>query len=457
MKKIISLVVILSIVLSCCIALTSCNKDTSLKPEWWDNDSWINDEFNTTEFTPETLTDYIGGFACGVCHPNENYEQIADANIKWVRFDINNLPFTKDGQMNPGYLAFKERAKSYADRGFKVMTVTPYPEDYIDFGLDPRDENNWPEIMKIARFYVEDLQGIVASIQITNEMGVPRFTEPLTMEQAGAFIGIQAKAMYRYKKNISVCYNLGGVEGYVSLMTAMEPWEKYIDFVGVDFYIGCFDNVLCDLFGLGGGTFFTGFAHDTTNKPIIVNEFGYIGYGEAKTDAEKLEILKNYGAEGETLDEAVQYVKDNIKDIVENENFPKDFREDLELVCGLPQAKTEEEIAECYKSMASHLFDGEYTSHLYCQLPEDYVIDGYPHTPEGQAEYMTDQMAELLKEDYVCGAFVYCYSDSAKCYVCGQEQCPVETGWGLVDGKGNPKPLYYAIQKAFGDIQGNND
>ncbi|MCQ2409396.1 MAG: hypothetical protein MJ068_02485 [Clostridia bacterium] len=456
MKKIISLVIVLSLVLSCFIALTSCNKKDGLKPEWWDNDSWINDEFNTIEYTPETLTDYIGGFACGVCHPNENYEQIADANIQWVRFDINNLPFTKDGQMNPGYLAFKERAKSYADRGFKVMAVTPYPEDYIEFGLDPRDESSKAEIMKIARFYAEDLQGIVSALQITNEMGLPRFTEPLNIDEAAEFIGIQAKAIYRYKKGIALCYNLGGVEGYVQLTTAMEPWEKYIDFVGVDFYLGCFDGAT-GMLGVSGGAVFTGLAYDLTGKPIMVNEFGYIGYGEPKTDAEKLEILQYYGAQGDTLPEAITYTQNNIKDFIENENFPESFREDLELVCGLPKAKNEEEVEAAYRLIASKLFNDEYTSHLYCQLAEDYVVKGYPHSPEGQAEYMTDQIDVLASEDFICGTIVYCYSDSAKCYVCGQEKCPVETGWGLVDGKGNPKPLYYAIQKAFGDIRGIND
>ena len=45
--------------------------------------------------------------------------------------------------------------------------------------------------------------------------------------------------------------------------------------------------------------------------------------------------------------------------------------------------------------------------------------------------------------------FVYCWGDSDSCYVCGQADCPVETGWGLVDGKGNPKPSYYAVKEAY--------
>ena len=35
----------------------------------------------------EALKEKTGGFMKGVCHPNENYEQIKNANIEWVRFD----------------------------------------------------------------------------------------------------------------------------------------------------------------------------------------------------------------------------------------------------------------------------------------------------------------------------------------------------------------------------------
>ncbi len=406
----------------------------------------------------DEFTEFIGGFACGVCHPNENYEQIAGANIKWVRFDISNLPLDKDGNYTPGYLAFKERAKGYADNGFKVMAVTPYPEDYMEVGLDPRDQSSWPEIMKIARFYAEDLQGIVAAFQITNEMGVPRFTEPLTMEEAADFIGIQLKAMYRYRGNIAIGFNLGDIPGYVTLPGLMEKYYDYVDYVGMDFYLGCFE----DMTGMSGTKFGLNFANMASvyGKPVMVNEFGYIGYGEPKSDEEKLAILKNYGAQGETLEEAVAYTKANVIDVIYNENFPVSLRQDLELVCGIIDqydkyiGMAPKELMAKYKALGETMFDQEYTSHLYCQLGENYKAKGYDHTPEGQASFMTDMIDDLLTLDYICGTIVYCYSDSDRCYVCGQANCPVETGWGLVDGKGNPKPLYYAIQEAFAEIQG---
>jgi len=445
MKKNLALILTLCIILSTTlISFVACDNKNNVEDDWW------NDEFEGTIKTPEEFKEMIGGFACGVCHPNENYEQILDANIGWVRFDISYLPFDKDGNLTPGYLAFKERAKSYADRGIKVMGITPYPEEYIDAGLDPRDEANWPEIMKIARFYVEDLQGIVSCFQITNEMGIPRFTEPLNDKQARDFIGIQLKAMYRYKKNTAVGFNCGGIEGYVSMLTGMKKYLQYADYVGMDFYLGCFDSTTT--FNMAKG--FVTLARNMTGLPVMINEFGYMGYGEPKTDAEKIAILESFGAVGETLDELEEYVLDHPKEIMESDNFPQDLREELEELSGVKENMTKEESDAAYALVSSKILNTEYRQHIYKELSAGNVLEGYPHNPTYQAKYMEDTFEDILTLDYLCGTFVYCYSDSKTCYVCGQENCPVETGWGLVDGNGDPKPLYYSIQEIFGEIRG---
>lgn len=449
MKKFLTLLLIVSLLITSTLIFVSCDN----KNKTADEGDWWLDEFEGTIKTPEQFKEMIGGYACGVCHPNGNYQQIADANIQWVRFDISNLPYDKDGNPTPGYLAFKERAKGYADNGFKVLAITPYPEDYIDAGLDPRDEKNWPEIMKIARFYVEDLQGIVSCFQITNEMGIERFTYPLSLEEACDFIGIQLKAMYRYRKNTAIGFNCGGIEGYVTMLMCMTDYFQYCDYVGVDFYIGCFENIMHTV---GAGTSFVTLAHEFTNLPVMINEFGYIGYGEPKTDAEKMQILASFGAQGNTLSEMESYVIANPKQIMSSQNFPASLKEELEEVSGVKAGLTQEELDAAYQVVGTKIMSSEYKAHIYCQLAEDYYVTGYPHTPQGQADYMKAAIDDALTLDYLCGSFVYCYADSDKCYVCGQSDCPVETGWGLVDGEGDPKPLYYAIQEKFGEIRGIN-
>ena len=101
------------------------------------------------------------------------------------------------------------------------------------------------------------------------------------------------------------------------------------------------------------------------------------------------------------------------------------------------------------REKASLLFRGEYANHLFRELGKGIGLRGYPHTPEGQAKFYADVIPMFKSLDFCKGAFIYMWNDSDCCYVCGQEDCPVETGWGIVDGKGNPKPAYFAVQKAF--------
>ena len=102
------------------------------------------------------------------------------------------------------------------------------------------------------------------------------------------------------------------------------------------------------------------------------------------------------------------------------------------------------------RNSAAHSFpSGEYSNHLYCELAEGFGLYGFEHSPDGQADFYSYIIPKIMEVDYVIGAFVYCWGDSDSCYVCGQADCPVETGWGLVDGKGEPKPSYYAVKEAF--------
>ncbi len=376
----------------------------------------------------DALKEKVGEFIKGVCHPNENYEQIAEANIEWVRFDISDMPYDENGELTQGYLAFKERAKGYADNGFKVMAVTPYPEDFINAGLDPRDEANKEKIQEIARFYATDLQGIVSAFQITNEMGIEHFTLPLTYEEATYFMGIQCEAMNEVKGDIIVGYNLAGTTLF-EICRLMTPYHEYCDYVALDLYLGCFENMFKDIWVYDA---LLRYIWSYTGKPVILNEFGYMGYGDVKTDEQKNEILQSYGYANE------EEARKDIMGLINN--LPEDFKEHM---LSLEYANDQE--------LADKLFDTELASHLYRELQGGYQLTNYRHTPEDQAKFFTDTINRLYNLDFLCGAIVYCYTDSDACYICGQSDCPVETGWGLVDLNGEPKPAYYAVQEAFAE------
>jgi len=380
----------------------------------------------------DELLNKTDGIIHGVCHPNGDYEGMNDANINWVRFDLTSLPYDEDGNLTDGYKYFKEKAKTYQDNGFKVMCVTQYPKVYIEAGYDPRDEKGKEKIKEMANFIVKDLQGCVSAFQITNEMGVDRFRSPLSLEESVDYIGIQLEAMYEDRGDIIIGFNLAdfSMENYFLMM---KPYWKYCDYIGLDLYLGCFENMFKELWIYD--MILRGFWQQA-HIPMIVNEFGYIGYGQPKTDEEKIEILKEYGYSSE------EEARNDIINFINNEKFPTDLKDTL-------YKAVENQTAE---ELAFKLFDDVYRDHLYRELSNGYQLNDYKHTPDDQAKFYTDVIKEhFMKMDFLCGAFMYMYTDSSACYICGQSDCPVETGWGLLDLNGNKKPAYYAVKEAYGE------
>ena len=375
----------------------------------------------------EIALEKTDGFMKGVCHAEPQYELLQEGNIRWFRDDIP-FPYDADGNISESYKSWKEYVQGYADNGIKIFGITPYPEDYLEYGLDPRKAEDREAIQDIARFYMEDLRGIVGAFQITNEMGIDRFTYPLTMEEAYDFIGMQLEAMYPIRGDVLIGYNLAALS-IAKMPLEMKEYHQFCDYVGVDLYLGCFENLLKSAKQY---ILILNYVRRVTKKPVILCEFGYIGLGEPKSEEEKKAILEGYGYSGEEEARA---------DI---DNFISALPEELANEFDKYADETPEYRAEL-------MFEGEFSNHLYRELHEGFGLYGYPHTPEGQAEFFSYIIPKIRKLDYVIGSFVYMWDDTGDCYVCGQEDCPVETKWGLVDSEGKPKPSYYAVQKAFAD------
>ncbi|MDR2753606.1 MAG: hypothetical protein LBB50_04770 [Oscillospiraceae bacterium] len=370
----------------------------------------------------------VGGFIKGICHPNEDCEQIRGAGIRWTREDIP-FPFDKTGAIREDYLHWKEKQKRYRAGKVRVMAVTPYPHDFIEHGgIDPRLPENEARVREIAAFFIHDLKDIVEAIQITNEMGVPRFTLPLTMDEAARFIGVQLAAMHPHRGDIIIGYNSAGPQS--DLHAKMRPWLQYCDYVGIDIYIGCFVSAgsWLQMFDL-----LLRYLWSMTGKPIILTEFGYISGGAPKSPAEKRAVLERYGVRSEAeAREKIDMVMDNIH---------------------LQNQKMWDYITHnASGSYADFLFQLDFRNHFYSLMPEHTLIKGYPHTPHGQADFYRDLLPRLAKLPFLVGAFVYCYADSDKCYVCGQDDCPTETRWGLVTCDHKEKPAYFAVRDAFSRI-----
>ncbi len=368
------------------------------------------------------------GFVCGVCHPNENYEQIKQANLDWIRIDIP-YPFDKDGNIAEGYIGFKNRCRGYVENDIKVMAVTPYAADYIANGADPRTPDGEKNARATARFLIDDLRELVAGYQVTNEMGIPRFTIPLTMDEAIAFIAMHLEEMYPRRGDAIIGYNSAGPQA--DLHSKLRAWHQYCDYVGVDIYLGCFFTAPGFMSWF---TAMTRYLYALTGKPVLIQEFGYLSGGKPKSKQQKLAILRKYGVESE------KQAKNNIESFVER--LPAGMRDHVKYVCQNDP-----------NGYFSFIFKSDYVNHLYTELPRITKIPGYDHTPDGQAKFFANILDKFYKTKHICGAFIYCYSDPPMCYYCGQEDCPTETRWGLVDKDSNPKPSYYAVQKKLAELK----
>lgn len=382
--------------------------------------------FNLPDKNVEKLKENCGGFIYGVCHPNENYEMLSEAGLKWVRFDIP-CPFDKDGNIRQAYRDFKERCEGYTDRGFKVMAVTPYPRDLIsDMGYNPVEDIE--RTKEVAVFLYNDLKDITGAFQITNEMGLVGFMTPLTIEQAALYIGVQLEAISEVKDDsFPIGYNSADlIQVSKQLHKLMKPYLKYCDYVGIDLYTGNQGNAKASDYSKKVKTLYR-----MTGKPIIIEEFGFWSAGGPKSAEEKSETLGIYGYSTEA------------EAIADGENFinklPSLFRNTLKV----EHPDEEEKWAE--------LVFTDYSSHFYGETSPE-TINSIPHTPDGQAEYYKEVMTELRKQNCLAGMIIYCCQDMEKCWVCGHSWCPFETKWGIFTIDGIPKPAYYAVKEII-----NND
>ena len=368
-----------------------------------------------------------GGFIKGICHPSENYGQIKGAGLEWNRADVP-FPFDAQGNVKQNYLDWKEKMRRYRDNGIRVFAVTPYPKEFIDAGIDPRLPEDEGRVRAVAEFLVNDLRDLVNGFQVTNEMGVPRFIKPLDMKQAARFIGIQLAAMHPLRGGLLLGYNSGGPQA--DLHSQMRPWHKYCDYVGVDIYIGCFAPVGTSMYMFDA---VLRYLWSLTGKPILLTEFGYISGGAPKTPEEKRAILERYGVSSE-----------------------KEARADLdafmERIREVSPGIYNQAVKNASGNYADFLFQLDFCNHFYSELPKRTVIKQHPHTPEGQAGFYREIFPRLANLPFLLGAFVYCWKDSERCYVCGQDDCPTETRWGLVDMEHKEKPGYYAVRDALAGI-----
>jgi hypothetical protein len=341
------------------------------------------------------------------------------------------FPWEADGETpTRDWINFLEDLAARQEAGMKTMAVTPNPGTFIENGMDPRTPEGLAKAAAAAKFMVEDLKPYVGAVQFANELGIPRFMYPLTIEESAAFLIAQLEAAYPVKGGVLVGYNTAGPQ--LDLNSILKPYMKYVDFYGLDIYLGCF-------FGFPSYLWVFDLAVEAMwsylQTPIVLAEFGYLSGGAPKTRAEKDRLLQEqFGFANEDAIRA----------------DPEGFLVALEAYN--PEMASYARVHGA-GNLANFFFSLDFAPHMYREMNVDYFIPGIPHTPEGQAKFYADVIPRFAKYPFVIGEFVYEWSDADICYACWQEDCPIETCWGLIDRNGDPKPSLAAVKEAYGKLK----
>lgn len=439
------------------------------------------------------LLEKTDGFMEGICHIKTLDQALIakEANISWNREDIGgsytyNMA-TKEVTPSQGFIDRLASWKEIRDNAdMKYFCVTPYPEDYsymqvinplsgqdgvILRGLSQEEctdelhvEINEEALGAVAKFFMKEMLGVVYAYQISNELMGSRFRyNNMTMDEAAYFIGVQLQAMceareelvaegYEEAADIIIGYNVCDFTA-PEFIKCMRPYNKYCDYVGLDLYIGCFENIMKDIWY---NEFMMRYIYQMTGKPTIMCEFGYIGEGTDKTREEKdALVLEKYGPEFKTVEDC----KNDTVGLLKNPKFSESLRNRIILVAQQNYNDTSITIDTITQTQAKETLFGdnfraeELQQHFFCIMNGDYEMTNYRHSREDQARFFADVIPQMANMSFTIGTFVYHFPESDECYFCGQGDCPIECGWGIYREKDDTRfPAFYAIQKAYGDL-----
>ena len=358
------------------------------------------------------LYEKTGGFIQGICHPCGETDALLEASIRWIRSDTP-YPFNSDGTPSQWFLDYKAMCRTYLGKGIRVIGITPYPRAFLANGIDVRTAEGLAQAEAVCKYMAEELRGLVHCWQITNEMHIVFFRDPLTDEEATDFLIACTKGVRAGDPDCAVGSNSG-----------IRP--RLIAAAGPDDYIGL--DCYCGSWGDGGPDDYvreieTLYAQGN-QTPIILMEFGFPSTGGIVEDADA-EIKAYLNARGfSDLDDAVERLDDFI------ETLPEPMR-------------------ACAKNCAPEDRKNYVFSNWTHLLKKWFSRSALPHTEAGQAEFYRRLLPMLRRNEHLAGAVIFCWRDSPTCFNCGASDCPCETAWGITRCDGTRKPAYDAIREAF--------
>ena len=234
-------------------------------------------------------------------YPTADAGLLRQAGIGWVRVGFAS-PFADrlGGQQTEEYRRRKADAEKFAADGLKVLGVTPLPgiatkKPDADGRLVPAWRDFFPawcgrlgseeclrSYEETCRWLAGDLRGIVPVWQIANELDIVEFAGPMNPRQGCDMIVAAARGLKGTDPSLIVGHNpAGNPKAYYFFGHLYAQARELLDYCGIDGYYGTWAP--------GGPEDWVGRVrelHALTDRPVLVNEWGFSSAGGAMTAEE---------------------------------------------------------------------------------------------------------------------------------------------------------------------------
>lgn len=355
----------------------------------------------------------------GINHVYDQFSLMKECGLDWNRVNCP-YPFDESGNIHDHYKRYKQWCAEIREQGIKIMSLTPNPMPFIQIGgIDIRKPDGYQRTAEITAFLAEDMKGLVDGWQVGNELNVYFFRAPYDFDEAIRFAEAGMEGIHRVDQEILCGYNYSEYdETSIYMMKKLLHRPELYNYIGYDGYCGTWIKG-------GPDDFITAIdeIYALTQKPVLIQEFGFASVGEVIEDGELDRAMTRFGFQ-------------NFDEAVEN--------------CELFLERLPEILSAHIKSAPRKDWEPN-LRHLEPHILKKWVggSEEYPHTPEGQAKFYRDLLPKLLASPHLIGFFIFSFKDAGRCFFCHESDCPCETAWGLLDVNDEKKPSYYAVKEAL--------
>jgi hypothetical protein len=319
----------------------------------------------------------------------ESEQQLREAGLVWLRSEILDLDqacfFRGEEQPETFYLA-RAKIAGLRQRGFQVMGITPGPKNRVAEAGEAGSREYFANYQRLCAYLGHQYRGLIDYWQVANELDIWIFRATLTLEQSVEFLKAGLRGLKEADKNLQVGINI--------TLFPSKPGE--VD-GNTDRHEGVF------------------IARSIYQDPQL--EVDYAGFDSYPG------TWREGGAESWN-----EYL-DAFHELTGKPIIIQEFG---------------------YSSAGDLMSEEESRSGAYpCEIKKWKFTWKGGHTPEAQANFITESYRIFAQKPFVIGATYYCWRDHATCWQCGRADCPAETAWGLVDRTGQLKPSYHSLKASL--------